>query len=117
MKLWKARLMTFLTLMALILAAFPGTALADNECREEGLDLNREDCDEFLDDFEADFVGEDITLLIPLVIEVDLDVDCDGEDDDLDGLADEDAECVVEVDDVDVDVADSFGEAGVFFDF
>jgi len=62
---------------------------------EERFEDDISDPDFILDDGVVDdFVVDDFFLFPLFVID---DIDCDGEDDDGDGLFDEDAECVIEL--------------------
>lgn len=105
---WKARLLTGLMLVAMLMAV-AGPAMAADKDRHENrhdrfenrfdrFNVDFDDCDFHDCDFEDNDFDEDFFLVPTLfTVEVD-DIDCDGLDDDFDGLVDEDAVCVVDFD-------------------
>ncbi len=102
MKLWKARLMTFLTLMALLLATFPGTALADHddECDDVEWDGDEWVC---VDDDDEDFDGIEVAEFdVEFEVVCFIDADWDGrfDEDWVDGI-DNDGDWEIDEDDID----------------
>jgi hypothetical protein len=121
---WKARLLTGLMLVAMLMA-IAGPAMAgdkdnkdrhdqrfenrfenrfdnvdfdDFDCDHHDCDFDDFDCDHHDCDFDDDFFVNDF-LFVPTLFTVEIDdIDCNGLDDDFDGLVDEDVVCVVEFD-------------------